>query len=149
MLSSIQGCSLVCSYFIVCIHRYLSVLFYVHSQSKQNTYLSLYSDVCGLHDRRTWARRPLVASSFPLSSIWSSSGVQPAVHKMGTRGSLRERAVRRQELDANQSLFSSMAISKPRPTEGCDSDALHCYFAVTTSNFFHGAQRNNRTPPPN
>jgi len=61
-------------------------------------------------------------SNFPLSSIWSSSGAQLAVHQMGTRGSFGGEGVRRQELHANQSLFS--AISKQRPTAGCDADAL-------------------------
>ena len=122
--------------FIVCIHSYLSALSLRTHKSKHNTYRSQYSDDCGLHDRRTWDRRPVVAMQLPFVKYLSSSGAQPAVHQMGTRGSFGGRGVRRQELDANQSLFSSTAIRRPRPTVGCDSDALPCCLAVTTSDFF-------------
>ena len=90
-------------------------------------------------------------SNFPSSSIWSNSGGQPAVHQMGVRDSFGWRGVgvRRQELHANQSLFSSTAIRRPRPTVGCDADALPCYLPVTTSDFSHREERNNRRPLPN
>jgi len=50
-----------------CLHSPLRICtISMNSQSKQNTYLSQYSNDCGLHDHRTWARHPVVAKQFPL-----------------------------------------------------------------------------------
>jgi len=62
----LQACRLVSSHFIVCIHSNVPVsTVCMNSQSKLNTYLSQYSDDYALHDRRTWARCPLVAKQIP------------------------------------------------------------------------------------